>query len=82
MKHFYETHNGKTIYLEEVASIEPIKPFREFVRRYAVHLHSGEIVDDYAFQFVKGDLQQQVENWEGLQSALKQFKREMSLSYA
>lgn len=82
MKHFYETHNGKTIYLDEVASIEPIKPFKEFVRRYVVHLRNGEIVDDYAFQFVKGDLQQQVENWEGLRTAINAYRKEMSMSYA
>lgn len=70
MKNFYETHNGKTISLEHVVSIEPIKDYRNSVKRYVVHLDSGQSVDDYAFQFVAGDYEEQVNNWKLLKKSM------------
>ena len=74
MENFYETHNGKTISLEEVVSIEPIKDYRNSVRRFVIHLDSGQPVDDYAFQFVQGDYEEQLNNWQVLKKSMDVHK--------
>lgn len=74
MKNFYETHNGKTICLEQVVSIEPIKDYTNYVRRFVIHLDSGQPVDDYAFQFVEGDYEEQRNNWQVLKNSMSVYK--------
>jgi hypothetical protein len=76
MKQFHETHNGKTVYFDEIADIGPIQDDKPVLKKYVIRLKSGQSVNDYSFQFVKQDHQEQHRDWEELKAAFSAYNQE------